>query len=737
MEKRSNFCINIRFVLMTFLSLLLNADFMFNSKACYANIVTTGKNSTSLARPDWLNSYPIVMVGNWDSAPIFRNRKGGVPTWFHEEYTRAHTEEAVTKLKEMGVTMAIIHFYKGFGLEAEKEQLEDARKLASLCKKHGLKVGVYVGSTVGFETLLLERPDAKEWIVPDFMGRPVLWGWKQPFRRRVYFMHPGYIEYMKKVLRIAIEDLKADLIHFDNTSERAEGPIFFHPMAKDDFRSYLRENFSAEYLKSRLGFSEVKYVEPPFYVSPAWAKLSTIDNPLVQMWTDFRCRQLTNFYAEMRKFIRALNPETAVENNPCFGLSGWNTIWMMGMDYPRLLAHTDIIWTEEGNEAGYTEDGILISKIRTYKMASTLKNKIFTYTGDSKLQMAEAMAYNRQCIGMVGGMLAGYELSEKRELIGFDNPYSWGAYTESIEQMRDKAQYIRFFHKNFDYYRDIDNIAEAAVLHSYSTMAFNNDRPYQSIYLFEQALIQAKVPFDIIFDDNLKNLSKYKVLILADVECLSDEKMDLIRDFVNKGGGLVATEHTSLYTEWRRRRKNFGLRDLFKTDAPRWGGTITKRYPELLLDIPVVRNRLAEGRVVYIPKVIPAVDKPPAELMTSTYWKLPLNRAELIESVKWAAGGELLLDIDAPQAIAIEITQKNDQSCIMLHLLNYNSLRNQNIENIRVSLRLPADRKADGIKVLSPDSDSVEAIDFNNEDKNVSFTIPKLQTYNVAVIKLK
>ncbi|MEA2062555.1 MAG: hypothetical protein U9P14_02550, partial [Gemmatimonadota bacterium] len=288
MEKHLNRQIINNVIITSILLMLANIYIIGTTDTCYADTIRINNNSNTLSRPKWLDSGPIVMVGNWDSAPIFRYRRGGNPSWYEEEYAKAHTEEAVIKLKEMGVTMAIIHFYKGFGLEAEKEQLEDARKLADLCKKHGLRVGVYVGSTIGFETFLLERPDAREWLVPDYMGKPVLWDWKQPFRKRVYFMHPEYRDYIKKVIKIAIEELKVDLIHFDNTSERAEGPIFFHPMAKDNFRSYLRENFSAEYLKSRLGFSDVKCIEPPFYVGPSWAKLSTIDNPLVQMWTDFR-----------------------------------------------------------------------------------------------------------------------------------------------------------------------------------------------------------------------------------------------------------------------------------------------------------------------------------------------------------------------------------------------------------------------------------------------------------------
>ena len=48
--------------------------------------------------------------------------------------------------------MAVIHFYKGFGLEAEKAHMEDAHKLADLCHKNGLRVGVYVASTIAFET---------------------------------------------------------------------------------------------------------------------------------------------------------------------------------------------------------------------------------------------------------------------------------------------------------------------------------------------------------------------------------------------------------------------------------------------------------------------------------------------------------------------------------------------------------------------------------------------------------
>ena len=78
-------------------------------------------------RPAWLHETPIVMVSNHDSMPIFRRRVGGNPTWQEEDYEKEHTEEAIGKLKDLGVTVVIAHFYKGFGLEAERDHMEKGK----------------------------------------------------------------------------------------------------------------------------------------------------------------------------------------------------------------------------------------------------------------------------------------------------------------------------------------------------------------------------------------------------------------------------------------------------------------------------------------------------------------------------------------------------------------------------------------------------------------------------------
>jgi len=664
---------------------------------------TAAYDKTS-TRPAWISEEPLVFVGNWDAMPIFQRRHGGASGWQEDEYYKSHTEETVRNLKEMGITMALIHFYKGFGIEAEEEHMDDAKKFASLCKKYGLKVGVYIGSTIIYETFLLEKPEAEKWLVPDFLGTPVRYGETQTFRRFAYFMHPEFIEYYKQVLKIAIEDLKVDLIHFDNSSMRAQPAVFFHPLAIEHFRTYLKNRYSPELLKKRLGFSDVRYIEPPKFNQP----FSTMDDPLFQEWTDFRCQESADFYGEMENYIRGLNPEVAVEVNPG-GMSGTNRTWSGGStDLPRILSHTDFSWTES-DETILTDDGILISAIRTYKMARTLNNRIFTYTSGSKLKMAESMAYNRQGLGDLGSPLSVNELPE------------------------DQKEYIKFFHENFNFYRDIENVADVAILYSFATMAFNNDHPYQSTYLFHQTLIQEKIPFDIIFDDNLKDLSKYKVLILADQECLSDEKLDLIRNFVNQGGGLIATEHTSLYTEWRQRKREFGLNDLLQVTAPEWHGSDS---PEDILNIPVQKREVGKGRIVYIPEVIPSIPKPPAVAMSSRFWKLPVNSKELIESVKWASGNSLSINIEAPLTVTMELNLKEDKSALILHLLNFDS-RNPSVKNIKVDAQVPEGKKAVSVKVITPDGRNDDILSFRENGQSIEFTVPQLSIYDLIVIKLE
>lgn len=660
----------------------------------------------------WLSERPLIIVGSWDDMPIFRNRVGGGTVWEEEDYRAQHTEAAVRKLQDLGVTMAIIDFFKGFGLQAERPHIDDAIKLAALCHRYGIKVGVYVGSTICYETFLLETPEAEEWFVPDYLGKPVIYS-RQTFRKRVYFMHPGYRDYIKRVLKVALEEVHADLIHFDNTSMQAQPPIFQHPLAVQDFRQYLAEAYTPEAMAKRYGFRDPKYVLPP---EVDWT-LTEIDDPLLQDFTQFRCRMLARYYEEMAAYIHSLEPAAAVECNPSAGMAGANVYWSQGVDYPRLLASMQAVWTEEGNAATVTADDILVSKIRTYKAATHLGSRIFTYTGVSysgpeqketqiKLEMAEAMTYNRQCLGMIGDILSAQDLPASAK------------------------NYGRFFRENFDWYRGAQTVADVAVLHDFPSLAFNNGRPYDSTWLFEQALIQARVPFNIVFD--LDHLADYRVLLLADQECLSDARIELIRGRVADGQGLVATGLTSLYTPERKRRRDFALADLFNLHAPR----LQEGEPaaNIIRPGPPVRHGWMKGRAVYIPEVKPAIPRPADEWMKSAYWKLPVNWLELVDSVKWAAGGALSLEVEAPLTVTAELHHQPESKMLVLHLINYDAGRHPTVDGVHVRLDARKIGKVTQVALHSPDVGESRALPFDDAEGQVSFSVPSLATYSVVRI---
>ena len=79
--------------------------------------------------------------------------------------------------------------------------------------------------------------------------------------------------------------------------------------------------------------------------------------------------------------------------------------------------------------------------------------------------------------------------------------------------------------------------------------------------------MEEHLPITLITELELKPevLDQYRVLILPNVACLSDQQVQTIRDYVTRGGGLVATGETSLCDELGRPRGDFALKDLFGT----------------------------------------------------------------------------------------------------------------------------------------------------------------------------
>jgi hypothetical protein len=278
-----------------------------------------------------------------------------------------------------------------------------------------------------------------------------------------------------------------------------------------------------------------------------------------------------------------------------------------------------------------------------------------------------------------------------------------------------------------------------------------------------QALIEARVPFEMVHDRLLdaEHLAAFKTLILGNTVALSDAQCGQLREFVARGGGIVATSETSLCDEHGVRRKDFGLADLFGVgfagriegpmqnaylrleheaanpatagllagleDTPRivhgaWRVEVTAKekfpappvtlipsYPDLPMekvfartprtDIPQVFLRtVGAGRVVYFPWDI-----------DRTFWEvLDVDHGKLLRNaVAWATNEDQPVTVTGPGVLDVAVwRQKQSLTVHLVNLTNPMMMKGPIREFLavgeqRVRVKLPAGSAVRGVHLLA------------------------------------
>jgi len=600
-------------------------------------------------RPGWLHQEGIVMAGSWEPL-IFRVRRDGtenyVPTSEQRAaYAREHSPETIAELKELGVNFVMMHCYKGFGLEAERESMADAVRFAKLCHDAGLHVGVYCYSgAFGWELLFKEIPGAKNWVVLNQNREPIAYSAAATYRYYWNRNHPDAEAFHRNIVRFAVEEIKADLLHFDNY---AVGPGR-DTNSVQRFRHYLHERFTTDQL-GNMGIEQVDTVEPPMTVEPR--------NFLRFAWLEFSCKSLADSYHEMSRYARTLREDILIECNP----GGVGEQIGPPIDHGRLLQGGEAFW-DEGPAPGY-RDGRLYSRVRTYKVARWLNNMAFTYT-TTPLEMAESMAFNRGCLGCI----CWFEYGKPVARPGSAAPVS-----------KDLAPFIRFFHARRDLFQNATVIADVAVLRNFPSQVFADPKNAQLTARLEQSLIENRIPFQIIYDHQLDDLKRYRCLALAGCVALSDQQITQIKQYAESGGRLCIIGPVATHNEWM---------------------------------VPRDRSPFQDFRS---PGVVHITD-----------------RGNFIAAIHNACDDKLSLSVEAPAGLCAELTEQTN--CLLLHFVNYRS--DGPVENIVVGLRLPPGRNVENVALVSPLRENDTVLTFKEEASLVSFTVPAVSVYEIAVIAL-
>ena len=339
------------------------------------------------------------------------------------------------------------------------------------------------------------------------------------------------------------------------------------------------------------------------------------------------------------------------------------------------------------------------------------------------------------------------------------------------------------------YLRNVKPLARVGLVYSQQTAWFHNAKVEDHTNGWYQALIEARIPFEMVHDRLLEaeHIAPFKTLILPNIAALSDEQCEQFRAAVKRGTSIIATHETSLFDEWGVKRKNFGLADVFGVDfagrtelrmqnaylrlehdtarnhpllnglhdAPRIIHGVArvevsprKKFPDMPLrlipsypDLPMEKvyprqpsTNIAQvflsedgGRVCYFPWDI---DRTFWEVLCVDHFKLLRN------AVEWATNEEAMVNVDGPGVLDVTVWQQaNSMTVHLVNLTNPMMMKGPIREFMPVGplkVRISQKERTGKIHLLAANkSPRVE-----RSDQHLIVTVPNVLDHEVIAIDL-
>jgi Beta-galactosidase len=616
-------------------------------------------------------------------------------------YEQMYKQENIKQMASAGMRYGRLFFYKGFGLEFERPNMERDIRAAVIMHQQGMQVSLYMAGTMFAETLYHELPEARNWEQRDQDNRPVPYG-NQTYRHYACPNEPAYREYLKRIVKIGVQDVHADEIAFDNVMLQAEPKSCHCSRCVRAFHEFLKKRCpTREETTRRFGIPDVEWLQlPEWDTSAPPDNLTVLNDPVLQEWVRFRCESLGKYANDLYDFVKSLNPNVAVHFN-IKGLYSFNRYWTNAVYHPLFDKRVDVVSFDTGGYDARIDrsTGALVSQIRSYKVARNLGSGCAEAMNDD-LRAAVHMAFNYQ--PPVKGYIGAPFMSDVAHV-----------FTSMLE-------FFRFY--NDRYYKGTQEIRDVAVLRTWPSMAFSISAAHVPATLMEQVLIQYKVPFDLLFEEQIERIDRYAGVILAGQECVSSTQVETLLRYVRGGGTLVVAGNTAQYNEWRERRHTNPL-------------------------LPARSE--GKGRIVFIPEIIrgdvktaklqdadydpePGAPAKRGERMAPAQWVLPRNHQEIYKTIVAGLPKGLSITTGAPLTTVLELLSKPDSSESIVHFVNFD--RQNEVAPFPATIRKQFARNVSSVLFFSPDANDPVPVPFQESIEHITLTVPAMHVYAMLVI---
>jgi len=518
-------------------------------------------------------------------------------------------------------------------------------------------------------------------------------------------------------------------------------------------------------------------------------------NPLWKEFLEFREDSMANFLKDAQRSVKEINPEGVIFLNG----GNWMQPWHVARDAEKLSKFQNFSAAEfyfhcyKGEHNLYStamsskflvSTGIPGLQFTHYAMGSW--HYLYLNQAEIKLALAQAFACGAgtwlgTCFPAAENDPEGYKPVKRIfEFVEENEEYFLNSKSAARVALLFSSQTSHYYISSLsEIYRDLGTGKEENLVRDSGTGKLTVDWSKRKRFCDEfhkdsrigyfSALTRQHISFDIILDKFLteENLKKYEVLILPDTACLSDNQIEIIKEFIKQGGNLLASFEAGFYDERGNEKKErifdlLGIKEIERI-FPAYRGenytilkenTLSFKKGERIERAPYA-FKVKPKKGVKIPafflKPLPRIYVPlreeskyPAILINHfgqgkvIYFTYPIgnfygvdklvNQERLIgEAVKMLTPQQIV-EIKAPKTIQMEIFKQKKR--LIIHLVNNTGDMQRPIGDF-----IPVF----GIKIKTNKKNIKDVFNLRDKKKlekvNESYVLPKLIDYDLVVVK--
>lgn len=496
----------------------------------------------------------------WEPAQFYRRLGGfheaqeGNALWADDWFRRLASEDTAEALSEAGINWVTTHFYKGFGLEAEAEEIAAAARLIANYHEHKIKVFAYIQyGTIMPETIQAESEPSRTWGRMDWNGQhdghPYEYG-DQYWRAKPCANQPGFRDHLLRCVDAAIE-IGADGVWIDNL--QADG--CYCPCCQAAFRAYVRANVSDPWQELGLRPEHLAGVAIPRALRPR--------DPLFQLWVRCRAQEVRTSLELICRQARARKPGIVMAAN--VGLGNQQKHVLENANWHSMLELLDFTYAENDRFPAWTGERIV-----TQHYAFSIANAVGTHIvpGAGVGAASRGLARNRlpgerelrRCLAE-SAMFGGHALGGPWGLRG-ENGGEAPILLQDASWRKRNGRLATFYGERWDLFGAAVDASPVAILYSLESLLADEPGYRRACEAMADLLMQHQISFRYLLSDRLAKLDEVKVLVLPHLLPLADETEAAIRAWVKRGGRILATGRCGLYDRWMRQRNDYALADL-------------------------------------------------------------------------------------------------------------------------------------------------------------------------------